>query len=72
MVWEFGGRGGENFEIKKEQVEKNRGQWDERVLEVNFLFMLQNPPHLGNSNLHHLENSKIVLGEGFEGIGGFM
>jgi len=41
-VW----RGGEGFGKKEGASGINRRHWEERALGVNFLFIIQNPPHL--------------------------
>ncbi|RHN50284.1 putative leucine-rich repeat-containing, plant-type, leucine-rich repeat domain, L [Medicago truncatula] len=57
FVWEYGGEG---FGKKEGASERNRRHWEEKALKVNFLLIIKNPPHLGNS--------KFVLGEGFGGL----
>jgi hypothetical protein len=50
-------RGGEGFEKKEGISGRNRRHWEERTLEVNFLFIIQNLPHL--------EELKNCIGGGF-------
>jgi len=58
-VWR--GREGRVLEKKKERTSgRNRRQWDKRVLRVNFLFIIQNPPYL--------KKLKKCIGRGFWGI----
>ena len=69
-VW----RGREGRVYKKgEQSRKSRGNWEIRVLEGLFFFIMQNPPYFRNSkiimqNPPHFRNSKIILDEGFNGV----
>ena len=50
FVWEFGGegRGGEGFRKEEGASGRNIRHWKDKALGVNFLFIIQNPPHLGN------------------------
>jgi len=54
------GREGEGFGKKEGASGRNKRHWRERALGVNFLFIIQNPPHLGEL--------KNCIGEGFLGV----
>ena len=54
------GRGGEGFGKKEGASGRNRRHWEERALEVNFLLIIKNPPHLGEL--------KNCIGGGFWGV----
>jgi len=48
FTWKFGGEENWMFRKKKRAYGKNWRHWNERVLWVNFLFIIQNLPYLEN------------------------
>ena len=60
MFGSLEGRGGEGFGKKEGASGRNRRHWEEKALEVNFLLIIKNPPHLGEL--------KNCIGGGFWGV----
>ena len=60
MFGSLEGRGSEGFGKKEGASGRNRRHWEERALEVNFLLIIKNPPHLGEL--------KNCIGGGFWGV----
>ena len=60
MFGSLEGKGGEGFGKKEGASGRNRRHWEERVLEVNFLLIIKNPPNL--------EGLKNCIGGGFWGV----